>query len=127
MVRAVKGMVAEKEMIFSVFLFSILTFQVMTLSSTWVVMKTYASYICSSILVIGGLFWYIYCLRIYNRFRFIEPDLDWKDDQTINNNNEKYSKDEERNRYQSLPLPTPPPPREKKYYGEKKVIFKFSR
>jgi hypothetical protein len=26
----------------------------------------------------GGLYWYKYCLRIYNRFKFIEPDIEWR-------------------------------------------------
>jgi hypothetical protein len=121
MVRAVKGMIAEKEMIFLVFLFSVLTFQSMTLSSTWVVMKTYASCICSCIFVTGGLFWYTYCLRIYNRFRFIEPDLEWKNDPTTNDE-DQFPRDREGNSYRSLT-----PPREKKHSREMKKFFQFSR
>jgi hypothetical protein len=80
MVRAVKGMIAEKEGIFTSFTISLIAFQVMTLATTWIVMKTYASAACTAILVIGGLYWYKYCLRIYNRFKFIEPDIEWKDE-----------------------------------------------
>jgi hypothetical protein len=80
MVRAVKGMIAEKEGIFTSFIISLIAFQVMTLATTWIVMKTYASATCTAILIAGGLYWYKYCLRIYNRFKFIEPDIEWKDE-----------------------------------------------
>ena len=73
MVRAVKGMMAEKGAIFASFTISLIAFQVMTLAVTWIVMKTYASAVCTGALVIGGGFWYQYCLRIYNRFKFVEP------------------------------------------------------
>ena len=73
-------MIAEKGAIFTSFIISLIAFQVMTLATTWIVMRTYASAICTGILLVGGLYWYKYCLRIYNRFKFIEPDIEWKDE-----------------------------------------------
>lgn len=84
MVRAVKGMIAEKGAIFTSFIIALIAFQAMTLATTWIVMKTYASAACTAILLIGGMYWYKYCLRIYNRFKFIEPDIEWKDDEHNN-------------------------------------------
>lgn len=84
MVRAVKGMIAEKGAIFTSFIIALIAFQAMTLATTWIVMKTYASAACTAILLVGGMYWYKYCLRIYNRFKFIEPDIEWKDDERQN-------------------------------------------
>ena len=78
MVRAVKGMIAEKTGIFVSFIVSLIAFQLMTLATTWVVMKTYASSVCTCVLMIGAVYWYKYCLRIYNRFKFVEPDIEWR-------------------------------------------------
>mmetsp|Transcript_15107 Transcript_15107/g.22725 ORF Transcript_15107/g.22725 Transcript_15107/m.22725 type:complete len:406 (+) Transcript_15107:142-1359(+) len=78
MVRAVKGMIAEKTAIFVSFIVSLIAFQCMTLATTWVVMKTYASSVCTAVLMVGAVYWYKYCLRIYNRFKFIEPDIEWR-------------------------------------------------
>jgi hypothetical protein len=118
MVRAVKGMIKEKEMIFGVFVASIFIFQVMTLSSTWVVMKMYASVICSIILVVGGCFWYHYCMRIYNRFRFIEPDVEWREDRETEESNPSIR---ENKKYEEIT-----PSRGKKSYGNRS-LFPFSR
>jgi hypothetical protein len=118
MIRAVKGMIKEKEMIFGVFVASIFVFQVMTLTSTWVVMKTYASAICSIILVIGGCFWYQYCMRIYTRFRFIEPDVEWREDRDTEDSNPP---NRENNKYEEIT-----PARGKKSYG-KRSFFPISR
>ena len=119
MVRAVKGMVKEREMIFSVFVASIFVFQVMTLSSTWMVMKLYASVICSIILVVGGCFWYHYCLRIYNRFRFIEPGVEWREDKQIE---EKNSSMRENKKYEEITSS-----RGKKSSSGKRSLRLFSR
>mmetsp|Transcript_27981 Transcript_27981/g.47271 ORF Transcript_27981/g.47271 Transcript_27981/m.47271 type:complete len:408 (+) Transcript_27981:107-1330(+) len=78
MVRAVKGMIAEKSGIFMSFIMCLIAFQLMTLAVTWVMMETYSSAVSTVVLLVGGLYWYKYCLRIYNRFKFIEPDIEWR-------------------------------------------------
>ena len=85
MVRAVKGMIAEKHGIFLSFILSLLSFQIITLAATWVSeatnmfnikykyhdfkvkMQTYAAVIASLVICTGGFYWYKHCLRIYNR------------------------------------------------------------
>lgn len=81
MVRAVKGMIAEKHGIFLSFILSLLSFQIITLAATWVKMQTYAAVIASLVICTGGFYWYKHCLRIYNRFKFIEPDVEWRSDE----------------------------------------------
>lgn len=78
MVRAVKGMIAEKSGIFMSFIMCLIAFQFMTLAVTWVMMETYSSAVSTIVLTVGALYWYKYCLRIYNRFKFIEPDIEWR-------------------------------------------------
>lgn len=78
MVRAVKGMIAEKSGIFMSFIMCLIAFQLMTLAVTWVMMETYSSAVSTVVLTVGALYWYKYCLRIYNRFKFIEPDIEWR-------------------------------------------------
>jgi hypothetical protein len=92
MVRAVKGMIAEKTGIFVSFIIALIAFQLMTLATTWVVMKTYASAVCTCVLIVGAVYWYKYCLRIYNRFKFVEPDIEWRN--SDEGNSEHNSKDE---------------------------------
>lgn len=115
MVRAVRGMIVEREVVFYVFLFSVVLFQLMTLSATWVVMRTHASATCSAILLIGGFFWYKYCTRIYNRFKFIEPDLDWREDPL-----EPQVSSNQKKSYRIIP-------HFEKRNHERKPLFKFAR
>jgi len=86
MVRAVKGMIAEKSAIFVSFIIALVAFQCMTLATTWVVMKFYGACVCTVLLIGGGVYWYKYCLRIYNRFKFIEPDIEWRNSDMENSN-----------------------------------------
>ena len=67
MVRAVKGMMAEKAGIFMSFITCLICFQLITLAATWVKMQTYAACIATIVLSVGATYWYKYCLRIYNR------------------------------------------------------------
>jgi hypothetical protein len=69
MVRAVEGMVKEKDSIFLAFFVSIILFQVGTVAASFLVMSSNCAWTCM-VLCIGGLYiWYVYCLRIYNRFK----------------------------------------------------------
>lgn len=81
MVRAVQGMIREKDAIFVSFFFSIFAFLIATLATCWVIMKTISAAVSTVILVIGCYYWYTYCLRIYNRFRFDMSEIEWRDDQ----------------------------------------------
>ena len=125
MVRAVKGMIAEKRGIlyislllfpanklrcprigiFTSFTIALVAFQFMSLATTWyeglylldnppvsvshvddirIVMKFYGACSCTVLLLVGGTYWYKYCLRIYNRFKFIEPDIEWRNSDVDN-------------------------------------------
>ena len=69
MVRAVEGMIKEKDAIFAIFFISIILFQVSTVAASFLVMSSSAAW-TSMVLCLGGLYiWYVYCLRIYNRFK----------------------------------------------------------
>jgi hypothetical protein len=69
MVRAVEGMVKEKDTIFIAFFVSVAVFQLAALACCFVVMTNKAAWTCSVIFIIGLYYWYFYCLRIYNRFK----------------------------------------------------------
>ena len=81
MVRAVQGMIREKDAIFVSFFLSIFAFLIATLATCWVIMKTISAAVSTVILIIGCYYWYTYCLRIYNRFRFDMSEIEWRDDQ----------------------------------------------
>lgn len=69
MVRAVEGMNKEKDAIFVAFFVSVILFQVGTVGASFLVMSSAAAW-TSMVLCLGGLYiWYVYCLRIYNRFK----------------------------------------------------------
>lgn len=80
MVRAVEGMIKEKDAIFVAFFVSIIVFQISTVSASFLVMSSSAAW-TSMVLCLGGLYiWYVYCLRIYNRFKLDEVDFSWNED-----------------------------------------------
>lgn len=59
----------EKDAIFVAFFVSIILFQVGTVAASFLVMSSSAAW-TSMVLCLGGLYvWYVYCLRIYNRFK----------------------------------------------------------
>jgi hypothetical protein len=69
MVRAVEGMVKEKDSIFLAFFLSVVLFQLASLACCFVVMNHNAAWTAMVIFIIGLWYWYKYCLRIYNRFK----------------------------------------------------------
>ncbi len=69
MVRAVDGMTKEKDAIFLSFLITIVFFQVATVGCGFIVMDVEAAWAACCIVLIGGFYWYKYCLRIFNRFK----------------------------------------------------------
>lgn len=75
MVRAVEGMVKEKDAIFFTLLSTVVLFQFLALCCGFFVMEDYCAYISTVILAIGSYYWYTYCLRIYNRFKVRCSDL----------------------------------------------------
>ena len=66
MVRAVDGMLAEKESIYNSFIIAICSFMAMTFTLSWVVMKVYAASLCTVILIISSYMWYVLVLRQCN-------------------------------------------------------------
>jgi hypothetical protein len=69
MVRAVDGMIKEKDAIFLSLIASVLLFQMETLAAGFLVMEQNAAIVCSFILFTGAYYWYKYCSRIYYRFK----------------------------------------------------------
>lgn len=88
MVRAVEGMVKEKDSIFLAFFLSIVLFQLANLACCFVVMNTNAAWVSMVIFLFGFWYWYKYCIRIYNRFKLEDTGFAWNDD---NNKNKKSS------------------------------------
>ena len=79
MVRAVDGMLKEKDAIFMSFLFSVVFFQISTFAVGFIVMDEAAAWCSAVIIAIGGYCWYHYCLRIYNRFKLDKDQVAWND------------------------------------------------
>lgn len=69
MVRAVDGMIKEKDAIFFSLIASVVLFQLETLAAGFLVMEQNAAIACSIVLCIGIYYWFKYCSRIYHRFK----------------------------------------------------------
>lgn len=69
MVRAVDGMIKEKDAIFAALIASVLLFQLETLAAGFLVMDQNAAIVSAIILGIGTYYWFKYCSRIYHRFK----------------------------------------------------------
>lgn len=69
MLRAISGLMSEQTIIFTYFTTFVLLFQVLAFAVGFLVMDKRAAIVCSAVLAVGGYYWYVYCLRIYNRFR----------------------------------------------------------
>lgn len=67
--RAVDGMVKEKDSIFFTLLVTVMLYQFLALCCMFLVMDDNCAYVSTVMLVVGGYYWYTYCLRIYNRFK----------------------------------------------------------
>ena len=79
MVRAVDGMMEEKEAIFNSFILAIGSFQVMGVAICWIIMPDYAAAVFTALSVIASYFWYRYCTRIFLRFKIHNENLAWQD------------------------------------------------
>lgn len=80
MVRAVEGMVKEKDSIFLAFFLSVVLFQLASLACCFVVMSHNAAWTAMVIFIVGLWYWYKYCLRIYNRFKLEDIGFAWNDE-----------------------------------------------
>lgn len=69
MVRAVDGMIKEKDAIFVTLISTVSLYQLMAVCCSFLVMSIYCACVASFIIVVGTYYWYTYCLRIYNRFK----------------------------------------------------------
>ena len=79
MVRAIEGMVKEKDAIFVTLIATVVIFQLIALCCCFIMMYDNAAYASSAILAVGTYYWYTYCLRIYNRFRIHQVQFAWKE------------------------------------------------
>lgn len=79
MVRAVDGMMEEKEAIFNSFILAIGSFQVMGVAICWIIMPYYAAAAFTAISILASYFWYRYCTRIFLRFKIHNENLAWQD------------------------------------------------
>jgi MFS family permease len=79
MVRAVDGMVKEKDAIFVSLLMTVVLYQFIALCCGFFVMYDNAAYVSTVILAVGSYYWYTYCLRIYNRFKIHHVQFAWKE------------------------------------------------
>ena len=79
MVRAVDGLMEEKEAIFNSFILAIASFQVMGVAICWIIMPQYAAGVFTGLSVIASYFWYRYCTRIFLRFKIHNENLAWQD------------------------------------------------
>lgn len=82
MVRAVDGMCAEQYEIIYIFSCNIFVLGVSTIATYYVVMDEYGAHACTGITIIAMYYWYRYCLRIYNRFKYVEQGAQWSDKET---------------------------------------------
>jgi hypothetical protein len=79
MVRAVDGMMEEKEAIFNSFILAISSFQVMGTAIAWIIMPDYAAGVFTTLSIVASYFWYRYCTRIWLRFKIHNENLAWQD------------------------------------------------
>lgn len=69
MVRAVNGMTEESSSVYVTFVVMMILFQSTCISTFFEIMDYGAAIVCFILMIIGSYYWYVYCLRIYNRFR----------------------------------------------------------
>lgn len=79
MVLAVEGMVIEQKQVLFSFILTTAAFGINCIGMYWIMMDQTSAITSSLITLIGMYFWYHYCLRIYNRFKFSSKGADWDD------------------------------------------------
>lgn len=79
MVQAVEGMVIEQKQVLFSFIVTTAAFGINVIGMYWVMMDQKSAIASSLITLVGMYFWYHYCLRIYNRFKFSSKAVDWDD------------------------------------------------
>jgi hypothetical protein len=77
MVQAVEGMVIEQKQVLFSFIVTTAAFGVNCIGMYWIMMDQASAITSSVITLVGMYFWYHYCLRIYNRFKFSSKVVDW--------------------------------------------------
>ena len=77
MVRAVEGMVSEQEQVLTAFTVMMCSLSFGTMGAFFVQMDFNAA--CAACVILAGCMylWYHYCLRIYNRFKFLPAHSRW--------------------------------------------------
>lgn len=69
MVRAVEGMMKERNNIFYSFLATLMIFQCQVTMIGLYNMNLDQMLVCTGMQIIGAYVWYVYCARIYQRFK----------------------------------------------------------
>lgn len=77
MVRAVDGMMIESRNVLISFLLIIYSFAISTIAYYWFIMNDLSAIVCSIIVGIGMIIWFVYAVRIMLRFRWDEMATDW--------------------------------------------------
>lgn len=77
MVRAVDGMVAEKDGIVLSFIICLTSFATSCLGYFWVIMTDEAAWISTAVMMVAMYFWCSHGLRVYNKFKWDETGTAW--------------------------------------------------
>jgi hypothetical protein len=77
MVRAIKGMIAEQEQIFTSFLIAIFSFGLQCIGMYFIMMDKLNAIITSIITGLFMIYWYRYSVRLYNKFSWSNMIIDW--------------------------------------------------
>lgn len=80
MVKAVEGMIEEQTVILRSFVLTVLSLGVLLVSYSWMTMTINAATISTIIIIIGAYFWYSYCVRIYNKFKWTDMEVTFTQD-----------------------------------------------
>lgn len=79
MVHAVNGIVEEQPLIISAFFLMNIFFAISTIAFFWGTETKILAIITTLLMSVGMCFWYYYCSRIINRFRWAEDIVAWDD------------------------------------------------
>ena len=83
MVRAVEGMIEEQTVVLRSFVLTMLSFALLLVSYSWMTMTIDAAATSSTIIIIGSYFWYSYCVRIYNKFKWKDVEISFTQDKRL--------------------------------------------
>lgn len=73
-IRAVDGLVEQQGGVMRSFVVTVIFFGLSLVSYFWAVMTVTAAILCTSLYLLASILCYIFCVRIYNRFKLTEDD-----------------------------------------------------